>query len=543
MLNNKYLLILFLILQLVIFSCKPENENNNDSQVIKITENKNTGISESDIYSNENASGITMPIISKEIPEIPISDKDYSIFVINENLDLDNKSEQIIAVKNKNDPEGYIRIIIVDFDEIRNMYINVCEFTSQTIKDTSFEIDIVDLTGDYNLEIVCKGINLNGEITMDVLRKTTNPERLGLYYEPVFQISSDLNIQVIKQRRSQSYDSKQTIGKSFPIEVEREDPENPVDILVDTYYWKYEENTYIKSETQKISGNEINQEQLRELISSSSTINDYKVYLKGPWYMASNPDIFLNFNMDENILNFFDNDIIESYYMDDIYRYGHTLTIVSSNIVINQIAVRIKLKINSMDSFQIEIQTDNAVIKENAKWNGIYMRLTNDLQESIMEVSKPEISLSKLKLSGKYSSHENLEIWFHEPPFFSWIDDNGAGRIQKKGGYSILSNVPLLNGFFLQRTMPEIIDVITFRYMNANGLILNDETYILEYNEKKDENSLTKTLLLTKAILTVTGVEVSSNKSLSLYHTEIIENDTAGSAENMEYSAGQSEEN
>jgi len=533
---NIYLVLIITVIML--FSCKPEDETEN-RQIININENINENYENSEIYSSNDALTSSISSIPDQIPEIPLDNKDYLIFLINENLDLDTRSEQIVAVKNKNEPEGMIRIIIIDFDEIRNMYINVCEFTTQTIKDTSFEIEIEDLTGDYNLEIICKGINFEGNIAMDILRKTTNPQGLGLYYEPVFQISSNFNIQVIKQQRSQSYDSKQTIGKSFPIEVETQDPENPIDKIVDTYYWKYEENTYIKSNTVKISGNEILQEQLRVLLSSSSTVDNYKEYIQGPWYMASNPGILLDFSLNEGIINFFDDDIIESYFIEDIYRYGHTITIVSNNAVLNLIAARIKLKINSMDSFQIEIQMDNAVIKDNIKWNGIYMRLTKDLQESFMENTGSGILLSSLELAGKYTSHEDNEIWFHDPPLFSWIGDEQDNKFNSRGGYSILTNVPLLNGFFLQRTMPETIDVITFRFMSSSGIILKDETYILEYNEKQDENSITRTILLIRANLTVTGVEVISNKSLSLYHTEIIENDMSSTAENNENKASE----
>ncbi len=533
---NIYLVLIITVIML--FSCKPEDETEN-GQIININENINENYENSEIYSSNDALTSSISSIPDKIPEIPLDNKDYLIFLINENLDLDTRSEQIIAVKNKNEPEGMIRIIIIDFDEIRNMYISVFEFTTQTIKDTSFEIEIEDLTGDYNLEIICKGINFEGNIAMDILRKTTNPQGLGLYYEPVFQISSNFNIQVIKQQRSQSYDSKQTIGKSFPIEVETEDPENPIDKIVDTYYWKYEENTYIKSNTVKISGNEILQEQLRVLLSSSSTVDNYKEYIHGPWYMASNPGILLDFNLNEGIINFFDDDIIESYFIEDIYRYGHTITIVANNAVLNLITARIKLKVNSMDSFQIEIQMDNAVIKDNIKWNGIYMRLTKDLQESVMENTGSGISLSSLELAGKYTSHEDNEIWFHDPPLFSWIGDEQDNKFNSRGGYSILTNVPLLNGFFLQRTMPETIDVITFRFMSSSGIILKDETYILEYNEKQDENSITRTILLIRANLTVTGVEVISNKSLSLYHTEIIENDMSSTAENNENKASE----
>ena len=74
--------------------------------------------------------------------------------------------------------------------------------------------------------------------------------------------------------------------------------------------------------------------------------------------------------------------------------------------------------------------------------------------------------------------------------------------------------------------MPDTIDVITFRFIDSSGLILMNETYILEYNEKQDDNSITKSILLTKSNLTVNGVEVISNKSLSLFQTEIIEADT-----------------
>ncbi len=518
----KALRIFLILITIIFFNCNAENEDTSDS-TIKINENITDS---SDIYLDTDTLSNSISNFIEQIPEIPLDDKDYLIFLIDENLDLDIRSEQIIAVKNKNEPEGFVRIIIVDFDEIRNLYLNVGEFTTQTIIDTSFEIEIEDLTGDYNLEIICKGINLDGEITIDILRKTTHPSGLGLYYEPVFQILADLNIQIIKHKRSQSYDSKHTIGNSFPIEVQRQDLENSIDIIIDTYYWKYEENTYIKSNTKTISGNEILQKQLKELLSSSSTIEDYREYLYGPWYMASDPAIILDFNLDQDILNFYNNDIIESYVIDDIYRYGYTITIVSNNIVLNQIVARIKLGINSMDSFQVEMQMDNAVIKDNIKWDGIYMRLTKDLQNSFLDNNEAGINLSTIELTGKYSSHEDLEIWFHEPPLFTWIEEQESLKSNSKGGYSILTNVPLLNGFFLQRTMPETIDVITFRFIDSSGLILLNETYILEYNEKLDDNSITKTILLTKSNLTVNGVEVVSNKSLSLFHTEIIDTDT-----------------
>ena len=100
---------------LIIFSCEQKDENET-RQIIQINENVNN--TDPDIYLSSDTMNSSIPMMSEQAPEIPLDEKDYLIFLIDENLDLDNKSEQIIAVKNKNEPDGKIRIIIVDFDEI-----------------------------------------------------------------------------------------------------------------------------------------------------------------------------------------------------------------------------------------------------------------------------------------------------------------------------------------------------------------------------------------------------------------------------------------
>ncbi len=175
----------------------------------------------------------------------------------------------------------------------------------------------------------------------------------------------------------------------------------------------------------------------------------------------------------------------------------------------------------------IEISTSKGQYKtvvDNEKWEGKYNRLTSDLMESLLQTQKSFVQTSTVDLTGMYRANEGLEIAF-EPPYFTWLEDNSNESVPSgnAGGFSIIQNVPLLNGFYLEREIPAKVDVITFRFINGNGIATNDRTYVIEHAVREDSNTVVKTINLTPTNLVVQGAVLTSKDSLILEQIEIIQ--------------------
>jgi len=463
-----------------------------------------------------------------QAPKISIKSNETLLHLININLDLDKTDEQILVLKSRNEPKSNIRIALVDFDEIRDSYLKTWEHDTQATNPRAVRIETEDIIGDYNTEIICRGLNTEGELTLDVFRKTTSPSGLGLYYSPICQVVSDRRIKILREKRSTAYQLGQKYGQSFPIVVEKMDPgsESDLDVIMETYYWKYQEKRYIRSLVEKIPGDSIKQKQLRELFSVKSTKQDFEDFLKGPWFRQNEIGNIVFFNPSYNTINFYDRNVLETYLIEEFnLLHGYRLSLITRNNTVGSIKKWISITVHSMNS--IEISTSKSQYKavvDNERWEGKYNRLTSDLMESLLQTQKSFVQTSTVELTGMYRASEGLEIAF-EPPYFTWLEDNPNESVPSgnAGGFSIIQNVPLLNGFYLEREIPAKVDVITFRFINENGIATIDRTFVIEHAVREDSNTMVKTINLTPANLVVQGAVLTSKHSLILEQIEIIQ--------------------
>jgi hypothetical protein len=166
----------------------------------------------------------------RELPEVNLRLPSFYVpsQVINANLDVDEIEEQIVVYKRREDPEDRIRILIADYDLVRNTYVLSWNGESGANNLRTFAVYTTDVTGDHNLEIVCFGMNNSGEQTLDIFRRTAAPTGLELYYERVLQLSSDASIEIDEHERSDAYSTGLTTGASFPVVhyAQNQDSEN-----------------------------------------------------------------------------------------------------------------------------------------------------------------------------------------------------------------------------------------------------------------------------------------------------------------------------
>ena len=92
-------------------------------------------------------------------PKVPLDEREKLIKVINTNLDLDTNDEQILVLRQKEDPQGVLKIAVIDYDPVRTTYSRTWESLTNATNLRLLEISLTDVVGDHNLEIVCRGMN------------------------------------------------------------------------------------------------------------------------------------------------------------------------------------------------------------------------------------------------------------------------------------------------------------------------------------------------------------------------------------------------
>jgi len=423
--------------------------------------------------------------------------------VLDLNLDVDETDEQIIVYKKRDDAEDLIRILVADFDTVRNSYVPSWEGKTVANNVRTFAVYTNDLIGDHNLEIVCFGMNNAGEQTLDVFRRTSSPTGLRLYYTNIGSFTSDASIEIEQQERSSAYESAQTTGQSFPIAVYSRDPksDNVLDLIKTTYFFRQQENRYVRGRVENIPGARIEEAQLSRLFNSEA--DAFEDFLSGPWYRSTGPDAAQGsqeiafFNPQERKIDFYQGDTQESYdwinSYKTIYRNGPGLWINMQNETLATIRRQASVSVLSIDSIAITVEGSET-------WNGTYRKLTRSLQRSLINKDRHAATLSDVTLNGLYRNDSGTEIFFSPPRF----------TMREKGK-------ELSGGFSIYKVRDNVLEL---KILSANGLVEETRTYVLKYSEEKNADRIVRRIVLTPAAVHVDGVEVINSDTITLEQIE-----------------------
>jgi hypothetical protein len=427
-------------------------------------------------------------------PKVPVERGESLASVLNCNLDLDLSEEQILVLRRKDEPEAPLRIAVADYDSIRGGYARTWEGPTSATNLRMFEITLLDLVGDHNQEIVCRGVNAQGELVMDVFRKTPSPTGLGLYFLEICQISSDGSIEIDEVHRDEGYRLGQKNGPSFPIYAYSRDKtsENLLDRIKYTYQWQYQQNRYVLTGEQKMPGIVVEEAQLRELFSDPS-VEHFEQYLAGPWIASGSrgrEEIIL-FDPQLRQIAIYSGQVEEIYEWQTSFRsFSNRLLILAANESIESVRKRITVEV-------VALSTISVTLLGTEQWDsgsGRYLKLTDELQNDLLGDKKADRSPAGPALRGVYRGTEGAEIIF-DPPRFTWIEP----RRQYSGGFAV---------FRLDR------DVLYLKGLDERGLGVGESAYILEYVEAKEGQVQVRRLTLTPARLGVHGAEALSEKKL-----------------------------
>lgn len=429
-------------------------------------------------------------------PRIDLDDSMVLVTAVDGNLDFDEPEEQIVVVKRRDDPSDRIRLIIADFDALRNAYRETWRGETLATNIRTFSVNTADLLGDHQLELLAIGTDNDGQQTMNVFRRTTSPLAVtGLSYREIFSVATDGSVEVVDQPRSDAYRTRQAAGTSFPIQVFRrnEATENPLDLLRTLYAWRVEDGRYVLFSTEPIPAVEIEEARLRELYSAD--VDQLEAHISGPWFrargeqLADRPELAW-FDPAMREVVFHHGDTQERYrWLNSartLYAGGPGLFINLRNDVLP--TVRRQLAITMVGRDAVVMSIDGAEY-----WNGRYQRMTPGIGDSVVRRTDPEPL--GFELHGVYRNDNDVEMLFESPAF----QFRGPER-EWSGGYNLMRlDVPVLELRVVEAASPP-----TDHRVREDGTF--SAAYIVEHTVETSDDRLVRRLTLQPARLTVDGV-------------------------------------
>ena len=413
--------------------------------------------------------------------KINIGNNYNAVYIKNINLDFDVEDEQVVVASDKDDKQK-IKIIVLDYDSVRNKYINTWEIEKTNINYRSLTITYLDIVGDHNLEIVFSAVSMDNNHILDVFRKTHSPSGIRLYYESICSLSINGQIELLEKERSPAYNLGQKNGISFPI-ITYEDlvniPEQVSGFKKTTYMWNYQANKYINAFEEIIPAEIVEEQKINKLFFEG--IDAYKSFLEGQWYNVNSDELIIRFNKDRSEIAFFTSDILEIYKWSEFNysRLNKTIDINARNELIHFITKRIFIKIENMNRIRIDIK-DRENPKDIDQMNGTYERISENLIASIY--TEKNNYAEKITLTGEYFGEGDI-LSFDKNYFYL-----KSGNTLKSGIYSIYNYSNEL--------------ILELRFMDINKVFNDVRLYSINYDVKEMETSIINRLVLTRGVIT-----------------------------------------
>lgn len=377
---------------------------------------------------------------------IPIDPNETLLDIYAFNLDYDEEEEQILVIRENDDPESLIRIIIADYSPFTKRWTRSWKGPTLVTKAKTFQVSVSDLVGDHNLNIVCTGMNDNNEQTMAIYWKVQNLDSKFVdAFMPIFEQAGS-TVLIESSERPDSYKMDQSNAESWPIFVWKEDYSsgNYLDQIREQWVWSFSAKEYVLKNTESIPGASIARKMAESILDGNE--DTFKSFLNGTWYKESIDPLsgnaqFITFQPQDESILFSSEDIIEinNWESSNLTRYG--LYIASNNYSVRNLRRLMDIELAGADAVNVRIFQDYRIKADiSGKWDGKYRRLGAELAKAFKRPLAMAVN-SKLVLSGTYVSEDGQSITFDKQSYKKTdgsMTETGIYGIFELAGQSIL---------------------------------------------------------------------------------------------------------
>ncbi|MFO7848572.1 MAG: pallilysin-related adhesin [Spirochaetia bacterium] len=452
------------------------------------------------------------------VPRVQVPPDMQIIQLLEVNLDLDRNDEQILSIKSTENGEDYIRLMIADYDSIRDKYTVSWEGQTKANSRRSYSVSVLDVTGDHNLEIICNGMTSEGHQTLDIFRRTGKREEVGLHYESILSLDVKGAIELQEEKRSQSYQKGLKGGDAFPVITTTEDEESDRlgDLIESTYVWRSGSGTYERVKREEIAGDEIEDQQLRELLEGDREGLEH--FLDGPWLLTDGGDTprpdnrhVIHFDSFEDTVTLYSGRVQEEYNWNDSNRsLADSLSINGENTIIPFMRIYASVKIEDLSTIRLtiaDVNSHNGTRSTDNTWSGTYQKMGSSMKDNFLRKSRSDESVEGMPtLSGVYKNDGGDTFYFDSPNFRLEGGDETV-----RGGFS---------------TYALGTDILELRVVNENNIIEERRIYSFDFQEEQSENEIVRKLVMRPGKVVRTGFEPSDENPLIFHQREVIEDET-----------------
>ena len=437
---------------------------------------------------------ITEDAESQTEPFVRIPD-DYSLFhVISENINTNEYQEQILITKEKNTLDSSIILFIVHFDPLMNAYVISNRLKTKATSVDNFNIQLADMTGNFNLELICQGMNSAGESTLDIYAETVMESSVELpVYRSVLSVAVSGLIEIgFRDRIQPEYINKTAHGVPFPVVTKREAPEINYTIE-EVYNWDETETVYKKISEKKVSDDIKDPAALRKVIGE--TTESFASMIDGAWKFAdSNTVLFLNNKMSK--IELYDYDSVESYTWTQTHKSLYNrFTIRGYNDYIKFIILSLRITVLTPNEILVDVydvNSNSVTFKKNIPLSGKYTRLSNKI---IFGQNFNRQASVDWELTGTYLSEMNRRIVFSGNRF-TLFDGNGSSS----GFFSLYS----LNGNDV---------ILCLKTISPTYAVLKTENMLIRFSEIKKDGKINRSIELVPVQLNINGWNATGGES------------------------------
>jgi len=392
--------------------------------------------------------------------KIPLAPSELAIAIFNKESEEGLQEEQFAVYRSGNQ----IFITFFSYDERIRGYRRMWDEPVAATRAQTITLFAQDIIGDRNNCIIITGMNDRNEHTMTILRKNPN-QRADDPYRKITEIEADGSIVILEVTRPLAYQQGITNGQSFNIAVNRSDTasENIMDQIETIYAFNGLSGQYEQIRTTRIPGSQIEQRQLRELLSGTRGV--FENFISDLWYFVTpqgtiDTNQYIYFDPENREIIFYGDEAQQVFLWQNSSYTRLGLYIRTQNMSINTLLRFIDIELESLDSLRLRVTEDVQLrIVANTTWDGTYRRAG-------MAKTKETISQLRPAVDAVYDS------------FWGRIQFNAQGEYSIYSGGNTRSPFSTEGRYVFYRI--DNYDLLEMRPAEPRGLDDNRTVYMIE---------------------------------------------------------------
>ncbi len=400
------IIVALIIIPDVIFN-SPKNETYQTRVIIPRTMSAN----ENSVTENNSE---RMAYEDNTMAKVSLNDGEFLLAVITQNFDEDPQEEQIIAYRKPAEVDSPVYISYIDFDDNTGSYRRVWDTATIVTKAGTLNIYTNDMIGDRSLCLNVLGMNTAGEQTLTIFRKNPAPASSQELFYKISELSIDGSIVIKEVPRTTAYQIMFSRGASYSVATYGRDYDssNIMDQIETTYSYNPVNGLYERAGVAKIPGTQIEQRQVRELLSGST--DKFESFINGLWYFVSpqgtlNNDQFIYFDPEKREIIFHGEETYQVFLWQTSTATRYGIHIGSQNSSVSTLRRTIAIELESLESVRISVYEDVKLkIGVSTPWNGTYRKANKtELPDIKQEPIMPHFDGSYEGYIGKFTFSQN----------------------------------------------------------------------------------------------------------------------------------------